>query len=251
MSRPGFAVQVDGPNATPTEPARVSAAQLDSASLQLTSRPGQSGGASSIPNDPLAANYNVGTPNSASAPAVAIANNARGSNLTAIAASTQQLVQQIVQQGVPNAAAVATSKAVTPTPAPVAAYAIVTQGPYSTSAGTSSIPYLTASYAGTGSFTVSPILGYQAGGLTASGATNVVSRQFQAGLSVAGQGAAQTSTLFVMTSELNKAPNIGFAQAGGVSVATYQPAINSVGFHNALSLGSATPTLGRKFGSHR
>jgi hypothetical protein len=210
--------------------------------LQLTSRPGQSGGASTIPSDPLAANYKVGTPNSASAPAVAIANNARGSSLSAIASATQQLTQQIVQQGVQNAASVTTSKAVTPLPAPVAAYAIVTQGPYSTSAGSSPVPYLTASYAGTGSFTVSPILGYQAGGLNADGTTDVTSRQFQAGLSVTGQGAAQTSTLFVLTSNITKAPSIGLTQAGGVSVVTYQPNLNSVGYHSAFEIGSATPT---------
>ena len=244
VRRPGFAVQVNGPNATPTEPARVTTAQLDSTSLQLTSRPGQTGGASAIPNDPLAANYNVGTPNSAAAPAVAIANNARGSNLSAIATSTQLLTQQIVQQGVQNATSVKTAATVasTPNPAPVAAYAILTQGPYSTSAGSSPVPYLTASYAGTGSFTVSPILGYQAGGLNADGTTDVTSRQFQAGLSVTGQGAAQTSTLFVMTSEISKAPTIGMTQAGGVSVVTYQPELNSVGYHTSFEIGSATPT---------
>jgi hypothetical protein len=244
VRRPGFAVQVSGPDATPTEPARVSAAQLDSTSLQLTSRPGQSGGASTIPNDPLAASYNVGTSNSAAAPAVALANNA-GNNLWENLISTQRFIGQIIQQGVPPAVAVTTAESVlTPPspPAPIAAYAIVTQGPYSTSAGSSPIPYLTASYAGTGNFTVSPILGYQEGGLTGSGATNVESRQFQAGLSVAGQGAAQTSTLFVMTSNINKAPNIGLTQAGGVSVVTYQPELNSVGYHASLEIGSATPT---------
>jgi hypothetical protein len=243
VRRPGFAVQVNGPDATPTEPARVSSAQLDSTSLQLTSRPGQTGGASTIPNDPLAANYNVGTANSASTPAVALANNARGSSLSAIASSIQQFTHTIVTQAVPNAASVQTATTVnTAKPAPVAAYAIVTQGPFSTSAGSSPVPYLTASYAGTGSFTVSPILGYQAGGLNPDGTTSVASRQFQAGLSVAGQGAAQTSTLFVMTSEINKAPNIGLTQAGGVSAVTYQPDVNSVGYHTALSIGSATPT---------
>jgi hypothetical protein len=243
VRRPGFAVQVNGPDATPTEPARVTSAQLDSTSLQLTSRPGQSGGASTIPSDPLAANYNVGTANSAAAPAVALTNNARGSNLSATASSIQQFTQQIVQQAAPNAASAATAKTASMSPpAPIAAYAIVTQAPYSTSAGSSRIPYLTASYAGTGSFTVSQIQGYQAGGLTAGGATNVASNQFQAGLSVTGQGAAQSSTLLVMTSEINKAPTIGLTQAGGVSVVTYQPGLNSVGYHTALSIGSATPT---------
>ena len=48
------------------------------------------------------------------------------------------------------------------TPAPTATYAMVTHGPFSTSsAGASPAPYLTGAFAGTGGFTVSPILGYQ------------------------------------------------------------------------------------------
>ena len=77
------------------------------------------------------------------------------------------------------------------------------------------MPYLTGAFAGTGGFTVSPILGYQAGGLNPDGTPNTTSRQFQAGLSVTGKGAAQNATLFVMTSQISNAPNIGFTHAGG------------------------------------
>ena len=94
---------------------------------------------------------------------------------------------------------------------------MVTNGPFSTSPGStaSPVPYLTGAFAGSGNFTVSPILGYQAGGLNSDGTPNTTSRQFQAGLSVTGQGAAQNATLFVMTSAISNAPNIGFTQAGG------------------------------------
>lgn len=58
------------------------------------------------------------------------------------------------------------------------------------------MPYLTGAFAGSGGFTVSsqvsPILGYQPGGLNADGTPNTTSRQFQAGLSVTGKGTAQT-----------------------------------------------------------
>ncbi len=40
-----------------------------------------------------------------------------------------------------------------------------------------------------------------------------------------GQGASQNATLFVMTSEISNAPNIGFTQAGGFNaVAMHNPA---------------------------
>ena len=89
---------------------------------------------------------------------------------------------------------------------------MVTNGPFSTSPGStaSPVPYLTGAFAGSGNFTVSPILGYQKGGLNTDGTPNTTSRQFQAGLSVTGQGAAQNATLFVMTSAISNAPNIGF-----------------------------------------
>ena len=78
---------------------------------------------------------------------------------------------------------------------------MVTPGPFSTSTGASPVPYLTGAFAGTGGFTVSPVLGYQRGGFNLDGVTpNTTSRQFQAGLSVTGQGSTQNATLFVMTS---------------------------------------------------
>jgi hypothetical protein len=84
---------------------------------------------------------------------------------------------------------------------------MVTHGP--------SVPYLTAAFAGSGGFKVSPILGYQSGGFNSDGTPNTTSRQFQAGLRVMGNGPAQNATLFVMTSAISNAPNIGFTQAGG------------------------------------
>jgi hypothetical protein len=77
------------------------------------------------------------------------------------------------------------------------------------------VPYITGAFAGTGGFTVSP----------AHGTPSTASRQFQAGLSLKGQGASQNPTLFVMTSQIPNAPNIGFTQAGGFhAVAMHNPA---------------------------
>ena len=118
---------------------------------------------------------------------------------------------------------------------------MVTHAPYSTSAGASPVPYLTGAFAGSGQFSVSPILGYQAGGLNLDGTPNTTSRQFQAGLSVTGKGASQNATLFVMTSAISNAPNIGFTQAGGFTGSTMN---NSAGWYGLANgaLSSATPT---------
>ena len=114
-------------------------------------------------------------------------------------------------------------------------------GPFSTTTGASPAPYLTGAFAGTGNFTVSPILGYQTGGLNADGTPDTTSRQFQAGLSVTGQGAEQNATLFVMTSAISNAPNIGFTQAGGFTGVTMR---NAAGWYGLASgaVSSATPT---------
>ncbi len=90
---------------------------------------------------------------------------------------------------------------------------------------------------------MSPILGYQRGGLNADGTPDTTSRQFQAGLSVTGKGAGQNATLFVMTSAITKAPDIGYTQAGGFTGVTMR---NSAGWYGLANgaVSSATPTSG-------
>ena len=120
---------------------------------------------------------------------------------------------------------------------------MVTPGPFSTSAGASPVPYLTGAFAGTGGFTISPILGYQRGGFN-PGTTNIpdtTSRQFQAGLSVTGQGASQNATLFVMTSQISNAPNIGFTQGGGFDAVTVHNPDHWYGLgYGAIASGTST-----------
>ena len=263
ISRPGYGVFVAGPDQPPTSPSRVSADDLTRMNGQLGSRGGQSGGTATQPTDAQAASYQVGTQSSpiATLPNTAVAR--RANALAAIATATQQTVQQAAQVGatVNTAQNVIIQQQLAPKPppsppspppsppptppappaGPTNTYAILTTGPYSTSSGTSTVPYLTGAFAGTGTFTVSPILGYQAGGLTASGATNTTSRQFQAGLSVAGQGPTQNTTLFVMTSELNNAPNIGYTQAGGFNGVTMRNGAHWYGIASG-AVSSATPT---------
>jgi hypothetical protein len=103
----------------------------------------------------------------------------------------------------------------------------------------SSVPYLTGAFAGSGAFKVSPILGYQSGGLNSDGTPNTTSRQFQAGLSVTGNRAAQNATLFVMTSAISNAPNIGFTQAGGFMGST----MNNTGGWYGLANGAVSSAV--------
>jgi hypothetical protein len=65
---------------------------------QLTSKGGQSGGASQQPTDSQAQSYNVGTPNSPGAPIVQTASQGRANALT-VANATRQTVQQGAQIG--------------------------------------------------------------------------------------------------------------------------------------------------------
>ena len=273
VSRPGYGVTVTGFNRPPSSPGRASSQELALASSQLTSQKGQSGGASQQPTDSQAQSYNVGTPNSPGAPIIQTASQGRANALTVASAT-----QQTVQQGAQNSASTGTGtrvaiqdfiKALTPvkpppvtpppvtppvTPdrsaagyaAPTATYAMVTQGPFSTSTGASPAPYLTGAFAGSGDFTVSPILGYQRGGLNTDGTPDTTSRQFQAGLSLTGQlpmsgkPATQNATLFVMTSAISNAPNIGFTQAGGFTGVTMN---NQAGWYGLATgaVSSATP----------
>ena len=112
-----------------------------------------------------------------------------------------------------------------------ATYAIVTPGPFSTSTGPSAVPHLTGAFAGTGGFTVSPV----------HGTTSTASRQFQARLSVTGQGAPQNTAVFVMTSQIPNAPNIGFTQVGWFHAVTMH---NTAAWHGLAggAVSSATPT---------
>jgi hypothetical protein len=255
VTRPGFMVQIDAANGTPTQPVKASAALIDQSNVQLTSKTGQSGGSSVAPTDQQAATFNVGTTNSTATPQVTV------TQMQGRVASTSsnyqiQQAQQTSQQGTQNQTAAVAAQSASPpsppppppqqqsppppTPAPVTAYSIVTVPPYSTSLGRSAAPYLVGNFVTSGGVShISPILGYGAGGLF-NGATDVTSRQFQAGLRVSGQGAAQTSTFGVMTSEITRAPNIGFTQAGGFSAQNAGSPSPGTYYFSGGAVGSAT-----------
>jgi hypothetical protein len=280
VTRPGFGVTVAGFSRPPSSPGRASSQELAQANGQLTSHGKQTGGATQQPTDNLAQSYNVGTPNSPGSRVGATTYALGAAALQAVTSTgtiaragaqnsasvkttqnviAQALVKQITPPPPVNPPPIVPPPIVPPpivpppivpppiipppvvvVPAPTATYAIVTRGPFSTSAGSSPAPYLTGAFAGTGGFTVSPILGYQRGGLNPNGTPDTTSRQFQAGLSVTGKGTAQNATLFVMTSQISNAPNIGFTHAGGFTAVTVR---NGAGWYGLAggAVSSATP----------
>ena len=225
---------------------------------------GKRGGASQQPTDNLAESYNVGTPKSPGARVGATPGaNATGANAVQafnttgsiyragaqISASVNTAVGVAVRDATPTTPVTPPVKPIVPPirpivpPAAPLTYAMVTNGTFSTGSGhvQSPVPYLTGAFAGKGGFTVSRILGYQAGGLNLDGTPNTTSRQFQAGLRVTGKDVNQSATLFVMTSQISNAPKIGFTQAGGFTGVTVRNDEKWYGLAGG-SVSSATPT---------
>jgi hypothetical protein len=272
VTRPGFMVQTAAAGDTPSDPVKASASLIDQSNVQLTSRPGQTGGSNAVPTDQLAAVYNVGTVNSPAATTVIVnQGQGRGGASPSVYQATQTAAQgeqstaaNVTAQNNAPANTTPPSTALTPptvsssqtppvsssppapAPPPPTSYSLLTLGPYSTNLGASPMPYLTASFVVSGGATistVSPILGYARGGLNADGTIDTASRQLQAGLSISGQGAAQTSTFFVMTSEIANAPNIGYTAAGGIE-ATARLGSNQNASVAYGAVGSATSSSG-------
>ena len=104
VSRPGFVVKVAGLNLQPSSPGRASSQELAEANGQLTSKGGQTGGASQQPTDDQAKNYNVGTSTSPGAQMIQTASQGRANALTAANA-----MGQTVAQGAQNSASTGTA----------------------------------------------------------------------------------------------------------------------------------------------
>jgi hypothetical protein len=86
------------------------------------------------------------------------------------------------------------------------------------------VPYLLGSFAASGSYNVSPVVGYR----SAASSTGIQPIQtFQAGLSINGQGGSQTSTLFVAASSITNG-----VSTGGLRASTRLAASQSPGFAN-------------------
>ena len=189
VSRPGYGVTIAGPNQDPSPPPRVSSQDIAKSNAQLSSRSGQTGGASQLPTDTQAAGYDVGTPNSPVAP---IPRPARPAARNALQRSCSPRNRPSSKARKPQPRS---------TPQRPRRNALSKQRPRSLTRrlrhrrrspprhrrprrrahdhlfhrhpralqhdhGSEPVPYLTGAFAGTGGFTVTPILGYQAAAST-------------------------------------------------------------------------------------
>jgi hypothetical protein len=215
VSRPGFFVRAASAGSPPSTPAKASPALVDNLKNAVTSKGGQSGGSPVAPTEQQAAANNIGTSTSLAAPLQIIAQTQNTTRLNTVSSLADAIAQEAAQVTLSTPQAILPSPpAPSPLPPPPgatpAAYALVT-----TAGAGSSVPYLAASLAGSGGFVVSPVLGYRAGGFGTNGGPTTTSRVLQAGLGVNGNGAQQTSAIFVMTGNVTNDPVYGWTQAGG------------------------------------
>ncbi len=82
------------------------------------------------------------------------------------------------------------------------------------------VPYLLGSFAASGNYNVSPVLGYRS---AASAAGIQPIQTYQAGLSINGQGSSQTSTLFVAVSSITNGVSTGGLRASTRLAANQAP----------------------------
>jgi hypothetical protein len=260
IRRPGFAVTVappstagSGAGGTSSSPTRVTQAEVDGANAVLTSKGGQTGGATVTPSDQGVARAGVGTVNAAITPAVRSVQaqtTSESGTRTVTAATTQSAASTVTQ----SAATQRTDSAVTPPvlpvapvvvaptppppvvlPAPTAYAMITTRSPAGNDPGViANAPYLLGTFAASGTYNVSPVLGYRVGGANADGTPNTTSRVFQSSLNITGAGAAQNATLSVMTAVVNNDNVFGFVQAGGFNAVSQSNAPGGVGVARAV-----------------
>ena len=164
IRRPGFAVTVL-PGGPPAAPQRVSQAEVDATNRQLSSKPGQKGGARSQPTDQTAARAGVGVQNAGVTPSlVSIQQQTAASAFseTAVLAGVQQRVQTLQQQATASATQAQIERQVLREspgePVRARAFALTTSPD---PALNSPVPYVLGSAVATGDVRISPVLGYR------------------------------------------------------------------------------------------
>lgn len=224
--RMGFVGSSAGAGAPPAAPVRVTGAEISGDTAATTSKPGQAGGTSKTPTDSQAVKVGLGQANAPlditappkagpGAPARAVASairaiNPAGTNVAL--ASQTAAVASLVKTDAPIP--VVTPPPPPPVARPLAAAAFL----LTTTAGAgSNVPFLQASAVTTGGVSITPVLGYRAGGSTTDNPNPA--RIFQASIGVSGQGTSQNSFLSVMTGIIGS-PLQGTVQGGGFRAVT-------------------------------
>ena len=237
IRRPGFVVTI--PNAQgPTAPRRVTQGEVEQANRSLTSKPGQTGGAGkrvtpSVVDRANAAGAQIGQIG-ATVASVQAQNQARSLTMadllglsvvpTDVSTPTQILTVILgTQRGASSARATPTSagsgNAENPIVTPVAPL-VADLPPVVTLPPTPRVPAAPSAYAlsyfganvpatiaGALDGQNSAVLGYADGGSLRDGTANTTTRFLQSGLSIRGQGASQTSSIYVVTGQTFVAPD--------------------------------------------
>ena len=199
ITRPGYGVSVKAAEAAPSTPAPVPPAQIAALTLQLTSQPGQSGGvaAENRPTEAIVVATGVGQTNANLVPSEVISLQGQTASQSAGLTKVQSVELQAVTDAVQRSSVGASQQSSAP-PAPLPAFYALSMTP--DAALGSGVPYLPAAFAVPGTYVVSDVLGYRRGGIDpTTGRARFGSLFLQAGLSINGSGASQTSTFFVMT----------------------------------------------------
>lgn len=262
ISRPGFTLTVGLDGAPSGSPFRATQAEVNADNTQLTSNTGQSGGSSTIPTDTTGQRAGLGRSDALLNPTLSVPRqgqtiasaqvrpvDAAGSTFSAIGNRLIQTAQvqpaaASVAGGAPAAqngtgsggappAATQPTAPTTYSTLPARAYALTTTVDQA-NLGQGQVPYLLASFIGQGTWNVSQILAYRAGGTRTTPFQSTTSRFLQAGINVNGTGSGQNSGLFVATGDVTYDNQYGFTYFGGVE---------------ALARGSSTSNVKRSGGS--
>ena len=210
ISRPGFGTFISGGSQPPSSPGRVSQGEIDSNNQQLTSQGGARGGTGRAPTDGQAANAGLGGANSGAQPLNVNPNGRTGNPQTGPAANSNALTFQAAQQtAVTNVSNTTELRAADSSALKSARSFVLT----TTAGAGSKVPFLTASFVGSGNFNVSPVYGYKTAG---SSLTSLM----QASMGISGSGPNQTSFLSVLTGLTGQPSGSGPYGMGGVFEAT-------------------------------
>jgi hypothetical protein len=210
IRRPGYGVTVCSANAPPSTPQLVSQAEIDASNRLLTSQGAQRGSFPGQAHDnPFTADLGNRQPWQV------LADN--GNPLQDPRLTNQQIAKPAPTNtalGPQNQAS--PPKGQTPNATPKAFALTMSTDP---SLG-GPVPYLLGSFAASGNYNVSPVLGYRS---AASSAGIQPIQTFQAGLSINGQGSSQTSSLFVAASSITNGISTGGLRASTRLAANQAP----------------------------
>jgi hypothetical protein len=242
ITRPGYGVSVKAVGAAPSAPAPVPQAEIAALMGQLTSQPTQRGGVSAEnrATDAIVVAMGVGNTNANLVPSEIDSVQGHNASQTAGAMKVQSLQSQAVAEAIERSSEGASQQSATPQPPRPAFYALSMAADAALGSG---VPYLPAAFAVPGTYVVSDVLGYRRGGSDpATGRARFGSLMLQAGLSINGAGASQTSTFFVMTGGFISLADGTQFYTGGFEASTRRGANRSAGFASGAVSGDAANT---------